>query len=111
MWMTGFSRWATSSNGSTGRRFTTRFVKSTKRTAMPNQYTDPIPLWDRVWDKVRFPSWDLDECWIWTGAYSKKRRGVRPVVRDRPHRDAGHMVLVARVVCAWYRGPAPSTAD
>lgn len=64
----------------------------------------------RVWSRVSIPSavargvdpWDL--CWKYRGAHSRKRDGVR-----RPHISVqGRMVSVARLVCEWAHGPAPS---
>lgn len=55
----------------------------------------------RVLAKVR-----VDElgCWRWTGAKSLKRRGSQRPVFWLNHRT----VSVARTVCGWFRGPAPS---
>lgn len=65
-----------------------------------------VPLWDRVWAKVAIND-DTDACWLWTGATSKKRRGQR-----RPHirqgRRGSPMLSVARQICEWYHGLAPS---
>lgn len=45
-------------------------------------------------------------CWEWTGAYSKKRNGHRPVVRLGGH--ANRVVLVSRLQLTRYVGPPPS---
>lgn len=42
-------------------------------------------------------------CHIWKGAYSSKRRGLRPVIRVKTR-----VVQVARLVLEWKAGPPPS---
>lgn len=62
-----------------------------------------------MWDKVAWPTGDMVlECWLWTGAKSKKRRGqVRPVVQIGTMAHP-KVVLVSRLVCEWYNGPPPT---
>ena len=66
-------------------------------------------MWDRVWTKVKYP--DPDQlsalCWLWRGACSHKRRGQRRPVIQLGGRGS-KIVLVARLVCEWYHGPAPT---
>lgn len=45
-------------------------------------------------------------CWLWGGALSKKRNGLRPVVRLAG--GGSRVVLVARLMLSLYRGDPPS---
>ncbi len=64
------------------------------------------PLWDRVWAKVIFTA-NPNECWVWTGAKSKKRRGqMRPVIQLGAR--GTKVVAVARLICELFQGPPPS---
>jgi hypothetical protein len=66
--------------------------------------TGRLPLWDRIWFKVQQTA-DRGECWLWSGAHSKKRRGqMRPVVKVA----RGEVVPVARIMCEWRNGPPPT---
>lgn len=45
-------------------------------------------------------------CWNWTGAFSLKRRGMRPVIQLGGR--GTRVVLVARLLLTWYAGPPPT---
>ncbi len=63
-------------------------------------------LWDRLWAKVTFPE-DPHDCWLWTGAKSKKRRGQRrPAIQIGGRKTP--VVNAARLVCEWLHGPPPN---
>lgn len=65
-----------------------------------------LTLRERLWAKVRFPRQLTTECWEWTAACSEKRYGER-----RPEiRDGSKMRSVARIVCEWVNGPAPTSS-
>ena len=72
---------------------------------MPRKIT---PLIERVMSKVdtqNDPA--LQACWIWRGARSKKRYGHRPVIQTGGR--GSPVALVARLVCEWTYGPAPTS--
>lgn len=55
----------------------------------------PRPLWDRFWAQVAISD-DLDACWPWTGALSRKRAGAdRGVIQEG---GRGSRILLAHVV-------------
>lgn len=63
----------------------------------------------RLWEKVHIPLigtddhwYNMEACWPWTGALSKKRRGRRPNIKI-----AGKNYNPARIVCTNAHGPAP----
>lgn len=62
-----------------------------------------VPLAERVARKVRV---DPSGCHVWTGALSRKRRGLRPVIQEG--RRGSAVISVARWVCEQRNGPAPS---
>ncbi len=68
-------------------------------------------LRDRTFALIAFPD-DVEDprpCWGWKGALSKKRSGDRPVVWESRGFAEGGPVLVARLICEWFHGPAPSS--
>jgi hypothetical protein len=66
----------------------------------------PRPLFERLGLHISFPD-DLDDCWNWIGAFSKKSRGTdRPVIQEAGR--GSRILQVARVVLTFYKGPAPS---
>jgi hypothetical protein len=78
-------------------------------TSMPNQYTAPIPLADRLWprliheDAERVPGLGL--CWIWPGARNKTTGYGYLVVKRRGKR---WHVDVHRLAYTLLNGPLPS---
>jgi hypothetical protein len=60
-------------------------------------------LWQRVWAKTAAPS-APGGCILWRGACSRTRSGPRPVI----HTKGRSVDRVARIVCEWFHGPAPS---
>jgi hypothetical protein len=67
-----------------------------------------VSVYERIAAKITFVA-GLDGCWLWKGARSVKRRGQRrPIIRDdsTPQR----VVSVARLMCEFRHGPAPSSA-
>lgn len=65
-----------------------------------------VTLFDRIWAKVIKRTEEEGGCWEWTGAYSLKRRGRRPVVQLGGR--GTRVVIVARVVCDAFHGPPPT---
>lgn len=61
-------------------------------------------LWERVCAKIEVDP--VTGCWNWTGAYSRKRNGMRPVIQVGGR--GTRVVLVARLILTWYAGPPPS---
>lgn len=49
---------------------------------------------------------EVTGCWLWTGAYSLKNRGERPVIQLGGR--GTRVVLVTRLLLTWYSGPPPT---
>lgn len=67
---------------------------------------DSPALRRRVWLKGKMDP--ISGCFLWTAALSKKRRGLRPVIRVGAR--GSRMVQVARLVLEWKSGPPPTPA-
>lgn len=69
----------------------------------------PTALLLRVLAKVILPANYLQDCWGWSGAHSRKRRGVlRPAIQ-RGIRGTS-VVHVARIICELVHGEPPTSA-
>lgn len=75
------------------------------RRVIPDPSTRPIvPLLDRIERYVEVCQ--TTGCMIWTGAFSKKRNGKRPVIQEGGR--GSKVLIVARYMCELRHGPPPS---
>jgi hypothetical protein len=71
--------------------------------AVPIEQGSPTLLGRIVAKLVEDP---VTGCWNWTGAFSLKNRGKRPVIQLGGR--GTRVVLVARLLLTWYAGPPPT---